>query len=91
MDVSDAVAARISIRAFKPDPVAGDLVAKEVEEGTIRLVLARPVSRMRVFGLKVLAGVIHTFVLMTFIGATGLLAGVLYRRGLGNLVDLPQA
>jgi nitroreductase len=28
MDVSDAVARRISIRAFRPDPVAGDLVAE---------------------------------------------------------------
>ena len=28
MDVSDAVARRISIRAFRPDPVAGELVAE---------------------------------------------------------------
>ena len=27
--------------------VSGDIVAKEVEDGTMRLVLARPVSRLR--------------------------------------------
>src|SRR5580658_5329427 len=28
--------------------VAGDLVAKEIEEGTMRMVLCRPVSRLRI-------------------------------------------
>ena len=31
MNVSDAIAERVSIRAFKPDPVAGDLVAEILE------------------------------------------------------------
>lgn len=66
--------------------VGGDLMAKEIEDGTIRLVLARPVSRAQLFWVKATANVIHTFVLMFFIGFSSLLAAVLYRRGFGNLV-----
>src|SRR5580698_6544279 len=35
--------------------VCGDIVAKEVEDGTMRMVLSRPVSRVRVLFLKYLA------------------------------------
>jgi len=66
--------------------VAGDLVAKEVEEGTMRMVLSRPVSRARLFWLKAITNVVHTFVLMFFIGITSLLAAGLYRHGLGKLI-----
>ncbi|MBI4023640.1 MAG: ABC transporter permease subunit [Verrucomicrobia bacterium] len=65
--------------------VSGDMVAKEVEDGTMRMVLARPISRIRLLGIKWLACMIYTFALILFIGGTSLLAGVLYRGGLGKL------
>jgi len=65
--------------------VSGDVVAKEVEEGTMRMILSRPVSRLRVLTVKFLACAIYSFVLLAFIGMTSLLAGVIYRGGLGKL------
>jgi len=65
--------------------VSGDVVAKEVEEGTLRMALARPVSRFRLVFVKWLACAIYSGIFIAFIAATSLLAGVLYRRGLGNL------
>ncbi len=64
--------------------VAGDIVAKEVEDGTMRMILNRPVSRVRVLFLKWLACLVYTFVLLGFIGLTSLLCGVV-SRGWGNL------
>ena len=66
--------------------VSGDMVAKEVEDGTMRMILSRPVSRLRVIAIKAAVCVVHTFALVFFIGLTSLLAGALYRGGLGNLV-----
>ena len=46
MDVSEAVARRISVRAFKPDPVPGTVVreileaAKSAREGRTRILAA---------------------------------------------------
>jgi ABC-2 type transport system permease protein len=64
--------------------VAGDVMAKEVEEGTLRMMLCRPVSRGRIIALKYVSCVIYTFALTFFIGVSALLAGVLY-RGVGGL------
>lgn len=64
--------------------VAGDLMAKEVEEGTMRMLLCRPISRVRVTVLKYVSAVIYTFLLVEFIGVTALLAGLAY-RGYGGL------
>lgn len=64
--------------------VAGDLMAKEVEEGTMRMLLCRPVSRFRVALLKYLSAVIYTFALVGFIGISALLVGIAY-RGYGGL------
>ncbi len=64
--------------------VAGDVVSKEVEEGTLRMMLCRPVSRGRLLALKYTASVIYTFALIFFIGLTALVAGFCY-RGLGGL------
>ena len=58
--------------------VAGDVVAKEVEDGTLRMVLCRPISRLRVGFLKYAACVLYTFALTFFIGITALVAGLLY-------------
>ena len=64
--------------------VAGDVVSKEVEEGTMRMMLCRPVSRWRLGGLKYIACVVYTFALVAFYGLSALLAGVLY-QGMGGL------
>ncbi len=56
--------------------VSGDIVAKEVEDGNMRMVLARPVSRLRVLLLKYLAVVIYTVTFVIFVGITGYLISV---------------
>src|SRR6266540_6981914 len=48
--------------------VGGDLVAKEAEDGTLRMILARPISRFRLLLAKWLAGVIFSAVLVTVLG-----------------------
>src|SRR5262249_49339045 len=52
--------------------IGGDLVAKEVEDGTLRMILARPVSRFRVLLVKWLAGVIFSCVLVVVLGGSAL-------------------
>jgi ABC-2 type transport system permease protein len=71
--------------------VAGDLIAKEIEDGTMRMLLCRPISRIRITLLKYLSAVIYTFVLIEFIGLTALLAGLAYRGYGGLLVMAPEA
>jgi ABC-2 type transport system permease protein len=64
--------------------VCGDIVSKEVEDGTMRMVLSRPVSRARILVLKYLTCVLYTWVLAIFIVASSLALGIL-DRGLGGL------
>ena len=56
--------------------VGGDLVAKEAEDGTLRMILARPVSRTRLLLLKWVAGAVFSLVLSLLLGLTGLLIGL---------------
>jgi ABC-2 type transport system permease protein len=63
--------------------VAGDIVAKEVEDGTLRMTLCRPVSRLRILGVKYLACIIYTFALTFFIGLSALAVGIA-RQGTGG-------
>lgn len=63
--------------------VMGDIVAKETEEGSFRLLMSRPVSRLRILTLKYVAGAIYTFALIFFIGLTSLGVG-LFDRGWGG-------
>ena len=70
--------------------VGGDLMAKEVEDGTMRMLLCRPISRLRVTLIKYLAAVLYTLVLIGFIGGTALLAGLAYRGFGGLFVIAPQ-
>ena len=51
--------------------VAGDVVAKENEDGNLRLVLARPISRLRLLQVKFAAVAIYTFTFVFFVGITG--------------------
>jgi len=64
--------------------VCGDVVSKEVEDGTMRMMLCRPISRGRILFLKAVACVIYTGALTFFISVTALLAGSLY-GGFGGL------
>src|SRR5437867_3591842 len=52
--------------------VGGDLVAKEAEDGTLRMILSRPISRFRLLFVKWVAGMIFSVVLVTVLGATAL-------------------
>src|SRR5512134_2274496 len=52
--------------------VGGDLVAKEAEDGTLRMILCRPISRLRLLGLKWLAGAIFSASLVLVLGGTAL-------------------
>lgn len=56
--------------------VAGDVVAKENEDGNLRLVLSRPISRLRLLLLKYLSVAIYTFSFVFFVGVTGYLMAV---------------
>ena len=51
--------------------VSGDIVAKEVEDGNMRMVLARPISRFRILLLKFLAVCLYTVTFVVFVGITG--------------------
>lgn len=66
--------------------VSGDIVAKEAEEGTLRLVMARPVSRFRMLMAKVCACTLHTTLLMLFLAGTALLMARVSAGGWGGLM-----
>lgn len=52
--------------------VGGDLVAKEAEDGTLRMILSRPISRFRLLCAKWVAGVIFSALLVVVLGSTAL-------------------
>jgi ABC-2 type transport system permease protein len=66
--------------------VLGDIVAKETEEGSFRLLMSRPISRLRLLILKYLAGVIYTTALVTFVALSALLVGWIQRGSGGQLL-----
>lgn len=53
--------------------VGGDLVAKEAEDGTLRMILSRPISRVRLLTVKWLAGIIFAAVLVLTLGMIALI------------------
>lgn len=65
--------------------VAGDVVAKESEDGNLRLILARPISRFRLLAVKFVSCIAYTVVLMQFISWTALLLGIVIRGWGGGL------
>jgi ABC-2 type transport system permease protein len=69
--------------------VGGDLVAKEAEDGTLRMILARPVSRLRLLTLKWCAGALFSALLAFFLGGFGLLFARLWFPWGGLFVALP--
>jgi ABC-2 type transport system permease protein len=58
--------------------VGGDLLAKEAEDGTLRMILARPVSRVRLLFLKWVAGSLFAFVLALALGLSGLACAAMF-------------
>src|ERR1019366_6236683 len=58
--------------------VGGDLVAKEAEDGTLRMILSRPISRVRLLLVKWLAGIIFATVLVLALGIIALSFARLY-------------
>jgi ABC-2 type transport system permease protein len=56
--------------------VAGDIVAKENEDGNLRLVFARPISRLRLLVIKYTAVALYTFSFVFFVGISGYLMAI---------------
>jgi ABC-2 type transport system permease protein len=70
--------------------VGGDIVAKEVEDGTMRMSLCRPISRLRLLWVKYATCVIFTFVFVGFVGLSALGAATLVRGNGGLFVAPPD-
>ena len=70
--------------------VGGDLVAKEAEDGTLRMILARPISRARLLVLKWLAGAVFGVALCAALGVFGLAFASLYFPWGGLFVWMPE-
>jgi ABC-2 type transport system permease protein len=70
--------------------VAGDVVGKEVEDGTLRMMLCRPVSRGRILTLKACAVIVYSFALTWFVGLTALIVGLLHSGAGGLFVFAPM-
>jgi ABC-2 type transport system permease protein len=70
--------------------VAGDVVSKEVEDGSMRMMLCRPVPRARILLLKGIVICFYTFVLTAFVLVTALLAGFVNSGPGGLFVFAPM-
>jgi ABC-2 type transport system permease protein len=69
--------------------VGGDLVAKEAEDGTLRMILSRPISRVRLLLAKWFAGLIFSAVLVLVLGGTALLFASIWFPWRGMFVFVP--
>jgi len=69
--------------------VGGDLVAKEAEDGTLRMILSRPISRARLLFAKWSSGVIFSIVLVGVLGATAVCFARVWFPWRGMFVSLP--
>src|SRR5437660_4811089 len=70
--------------------VGGDLVAKEAEDGTLRMILSRPISRFRILFSKWVAGVIFSALLVVVLGGTALLFARIWFPWKGMFVFVPN-
>jgi ABC-2 type transport system permease protein len=70
--------------------VGGDLVAKEAEDGTLRMILSRPISRVRLLFVKWSAGIVFAVVLVVALGLTALGFASLLFPWKGMFVFLPD-
>jgi ABC-2 type transport system permease protein len=69
--------------------VGGDMVAKEAEDGTLRMILARPISRFRLLLLKWLAGVLFCVLLAGVLGGTAVLCARIWFPWKGMFAFVP--
>ena len=69
--------------------ISGDLVSKEVEDGTMRMLLCRPISRFRLLAIKAFSAFVYTVCLVLFIGVTALATGMIYGGAGGMFVFAP--
>ncbi len=70
--------------------VAGDIVAKENEDGNLRMVFARPISRFRLLLVKYTAVSLYTFTFVFFVGLTGYAMAVAAVGWKGGLFVMEQ-
>ncbi len=69
--------------------VGGDLVAKEAEDGALRMILSRPISRFRLLFTKWLTGVIFATILIVSLGAMALFFARCWFGWKGMFVFIP--
>jgi ABC-2 type transport system permease protein len=70
--------------------MGGDFVAKEAEDGTLRMILSRPISRLRLILLKWLAGGVFSAVMVVALGVFGWIFAAIWFPPRGGLfVFLP--
>ena len=71
--------------------VGGDLVAKEAEDGTLRMILSRPISRVRLLFVKWVAGLVFSAMLVVVLGVVALGFARLFFPWKGMFVFAPLA
>jgi ABC-2 type transport system permease protein len=69
--------------------VAGDVFAGEATGGTFRMLLTRPPSRTRIFGVKTASTVIYVVSLVVFLGAFTLGLGMIW-FGTGSMISFGE-
>ena len=70
--------------------VGGDLVAKESEDGTLRMILSRPISRLRLLLVKWAAGIFFSITLVVSLGVSAVLLASLVFPWKGMFVFVPD-
>lgn len=70
--------------------VGGDLMAKEAEDGTLRMILSRPISRWRLLFVKWWAGVIFSVVQVVALGAMAVVFAAMWFPWRGMFAFLPE-
>jgi ABC-2 type transport system permease protein len=69
--------------------VGGDLVAKETEDGTLRLILSRPISRFQLLLAKWFSGAVFSILLVIVLGITALMFARLWFPWRSMFVTMP--
>ena len=65
--------------------MGGDFVAKEAEDGTLRMILSRPISRLRLIFLKWIAGGAFSLVMVLSLGLLGFIFSAFWFPPQGGL------
>jgi ABC-2 type transport system permease protein len=69
--------------------IGGDMVAKEAEDGTLRMILSRPISRVRLLLVKWVAGAIFSALLALALGVMGIIFASIFFKPGGLFVFVP--